>query len=148
MKDLFLERWIFKCRSLNCLGIDHDSITKLCRLSLISEFMMAFLSEDSDTARTSGLAECAKAVNKTNLGRRLLLLTCMNARLLRLQKSTNESAWGMGVELGTAGPGLTSTSPEEQRRSRIRVRLNAIRTACLVRSGTESKRSRFLGAEE
>jgi hypothetical protein len=31
------------------------------------------------------------------------------------------------VELGTAGPGFTSTSPEEQRRSRIRVRLKAIR---------------------
>ena len=32
---------------------------------------MAFLNQDSDTARTSGLVECAKAVNKTNLGRRL-----------------------------------------------------------------------------
>ena len=30
------------------------------------------------------------------------------------------------MELGTAGPGLTSTSPEEQRRSRIRVRLEAM----------------------
>jgi hypothetical protein len=40
-------------------------------------------------------------------------------RLLRLQKSTNESTRGIGVELGTAGPGLTSTSPEEHRRSRI-----------------------------
>jgi hypothetical protein len=39
----------------------------------------------------------------------------------------------MGVELGTAGSGLTSTSPEEQKRSRIRVRLRAIRTGCLVR---------------
>ena len=29
----------------------------------ISEFLVAFLSQDSDTARTSGLAECAKAVN-------------------------------------------------------------------------------------
>ena len=39
----------------------------------------------------------------------------------------------MGVELGTAGPGLTSTSPEEQRRSKIRVRLKAIRTGRLMR---------------
>jgi hypothetical protein len=83
----------------------------------ISGFLVIFLSQDSDTARTSVLADCAKAVNKTNLGRRFLMLTCMKPRLLRLQKSTNESAWGMGVELGTAG----ATSPEEQRRSRIRV---------------------------
>ena len=55
--------------------------------------VVAFLSQDSDTARTSGLAECAKAVNKTNLGRRLLMLACMKPRLLRLQKSTNDSAW-------------------------------------------------------
>ena len=55
------------------------------------------------------------------------MLTCMKPRLLRLQKSTNESAWGMGGEVDTAGPGLTSTSPEEQRRSRIRVRLKAMR---------------------
>ena len=87
---------------------------------------MALLSQDSDTARTSGLAECAKAVRKTNLGRRLLMITCMKPQLLRSQKSTNESTWGVGVELGTAGPGLTSTSPEEQRRSRIRVRLKTI----------------------
>ena len=80
---------------------------------------MAFLNQDSDTASTSGLAECAKAVSKTNLGRRLLMLTCMNPMLLRLQKSTNESAWGMGVMLEATGPGLTSTSPEEQRRSRM-----------------------------
>jgi hypothetical protein len=40
----------------------------------------------------------------------------------------------MGVELGTAGPGLTSTSPEEQRRSRIRVWLKAKITGSLVRS--------------
>ena len=85
----------------------------------ISEFLVAFLSQDSDTARTSGLAECAKAVSKTNLGRRLLMLTCMKPRLLQLQKSTNESARGMEVVLGAAGPGLTFTSPEEQRRSRI-----------------------------
>ena len=50
------------------------------------------------------------------------MLTCMKPRLLRLQKSTNESTWGMGVELGTAGPGLTSTSPEEEMRSSIRSR--------------------------
>jgi hypothetical protein len=49
-----------------------------------------------------------------------------------ITESTNESVWGMGVELGTAGPGLTSTSPEEQRRSRIKVWLKAIRTGCLV----------------
>jgi hypothetical protein len=45
--------------------------------------LVAFLSQDSDMARTSGLAECAKAVNKANLRRRLLMLTCMNPRLLR-----------------------------------------------------------------
>ena len=33
----------------------------------ISEFLVAFLSQDSDTARTSGLAECAKAVEKNKL---------------------------------------------------------------------------------
>ena len=32
----------------------------------ISEFLVAFLSQDSDTARTSGLAECAREVNKSN----------------------------------------------------------------------------------
>jgi hypothetical protein len=58
----------------------------------------------------------------------------MRPRLLRLQKSTNESTWGIGVELGTAGPGLTSTSAEEQRRSRIRVQLKAIRTSCVIDS--------------
>ena len=75
--------------------------------------LVAFLSQDSDTAKTSGMAECAKAVNKTNLGQRLLMLTCMKPRLLRLQKSTNESTWGIGVVLGATGPRLTSTSPEE-----------------------------------
>ena len=94
--------------------------------------MVAFLIHDSDMARTSGLAECAKAVNKTILGRRLLMLTCMKPRLLRLQKSRNESTWGMSVVLGATGSGLTSTSPEEQRRSRIRVRLKAIRIGHLV----------------
>ena len=84
------------------------------------------------------------------LGKRLLMLTCMKPRLLRLQKSINESAWGMGVELGAAGPGLTSTSPEEQRRSRIRVRLKAIRTGRLVRleqrvkgAGCLARKNRF-----
>jgi hypothetical protein len=32
-----------------------------------SRFLVVFLSQDSDMARISGLAECAKAVNKTNL---------------------------------------------------------------------------------
>ena len=96
----------------------------------ISEFLVAFLSQDSDTARTSGLVECAKAVNKSNLGRRLLMLTCKKPRFLRLQKSTNESAWG--VMLGTTGPGFTSTSPEEQRSCRISVRLRALKTGLLV----------------
>jgi hypothetical protein len=82
-------------------------------------------------------------VNKTNLGRRVLMLTCMKPRLLRLQKSTNVSTWGIGVELGTAGPGFTSTSPEEQRRSRIRVRLKARRTGCLVRSEQRIKGAGF-----
>ena len=113
----------------------------------ISGFLGAFLSQDSDTARTSRLAKCAKAVNKTNLGRRLQMLTCLKPMILRLQMSTNESAWGMGVMLGAAGPGLTSTSPEEQRRIRVRVRLKAIRTDRLVRMGTESKGGRFLGTE-
>jgi hypothetical protein len=96
----------------------------------ISGFLGVFLSQDSDTSKTSGLAECAKAFSKTNLGSRLLMLTCMKPR----HKSTNESTWGVGEELGTAGPGLTSTSPEEQRRSRIRVWLNAILTGRLARS--------------
>ena len=103
---------------------------------------MVFLSQDSDTARTSGLVECAKAENKTNLGRRLLMLTCMKPRLLRLQKSTNERNWWMGVEVDTAVPGLTSKSPEGQR-SRIRVRLNANRTGRLVRSEQRVKGADF-----
>uniref|UniRef100_A0A8C7HNN6 Anion exchange protein n=1 Tax=Oncorhynchus kisutch TaxID=8019 RepID=A0A8C7HNN6_ONCKI len=57
----------------------------------------------------------------------------MKPRLLRLQKSSKESAWGIGVELGTAGPGFTSTSPEEHRRSRIRVRIKAMRIGRLER---------------
>jgi hypothetical protein len=92
----------------------------------ISTFSVSFVSQDSDTARTSDLAEYVKAVNKTYLGSRLLMLTCMKQRLLRLQKSTNDSACWIGAELGASGPGFTSTSPEEQRRSRIRVRLKAI----------------------
>ena len=56
----------------------------------------------------------------------------MKPRILQLQKSTNDSAWGIGVVLGSTGLGLTSTSPEEQRRCRIMVRLKAIRTGCLV----------------
>ena len=82
------------------------SALKMLQLGMnISEFLEVFLSQDSDTARTSGLAECAKAVNKTNLGRRrLLMLTCMKPRLLRLQKSSKESTQRIGVELGTAGP--------------------------------------------
>ena len=91
-----------------------------------SEFLVAFLSQDSDMDGHQGLVECATAVNKANLGRRLLMLTCMKPRLLRLRKSTNESAWGH------TGPGLASTSPEEQRRSRMRVQLKAIRTGHLV----------------
>ena len=65
------------------------------------------------------------------------MLTCMKSMLLRLQMSTNESTWGMGVVLGAAGPGFTSTSPEEQRRSRIRVRLKDKITGYLVRSDRE-----------
>ena len=71
------------------------------------------------------------------------MLTCMKPRLLRLQKSTNENTWGVGVELGTAGPGLTSTSPEEQMRSRISVRLKAIRTGRLARSEQRVKGAGF-----
>ena len=72
------------------------------------------------------------------------MLTCMKPRLLHmLHKLTNEIAWGMGVELGTAGPGLTSTSPEEQRRSRVRVRLKALRTGCVVRSEQRVKGAGF-----
>jgi hypothetical protein len=104
----------------------------------ISGFLVVFLSQDSEMARTSGLA-----VNKTNLAGRLLMLTCMKPRLLRLQKSTNESARGMGMELGTAGPGLTFTSPEEQRRSRVRVRLKAKRTGRLVCSEQRVKGADF-----
>jgi hypothetical protein len=102
----------------------------------ISEFLVAFQSQDSDTARTSRLAGCAKAVRKTNLGRRHLMLTCMKPRRLWLQKSTNERAWGH------VGSGLTSTSPEKQR-SRMRVRLKAIRTGRLVRCEQRIKGADF-----
>jgi hypothetical protein len=109
----------------------------------ISGFLVVFLSQDSDMARKSGLSDCAKAMNKTDLERRLLILTSMKPRLLRLQKSTNESTWGVGMELETAGPRLTSTSPEGQRRSRIRIRLNAIRTGRLVHSEQRVKGAGF-----
>ena len=58
-------------------------------------------------------------------------------------KSTNESAWGMGVELGAAGPGIISTSPEEQRRSRMKVRLKAIKTGRLVHWGKRKNGAYF-----
>ena len=65
------------------------------------------------------------------------MLTCMKPKLFRLQKSTNESAWGH------TGPGLSSTSPEEQRRIRIRVRLKAIKTGRLVCWGQRIKGADF-----
>ena len=68
------------------------------------------------------------------------MLTCMKPRLLLLQKSTNESAWGHTV------PGLTSTSSEEQRRIRMRVKLKAINWSSSA-LGTENK-MRFLGVVE
>ena len=105
--------------------------------------MVVFLSQNSDTAKTSVFAECDKAVSKTNLGSSLLMLTWMKPRLFRIQKSTNESAWGMGVELGTVGHGLTFTSPEEQMTSRIRVHLMAIRTGRLVPSEQRVKGADF-----
>jgi hypothetical protein len=49
----------------------------------------------------------------------------------------------MGEELGTAGPGLTSTSPEEQRRSRIKVQLKTKRTGRQVRSEQRVKGAGF-----
>ena len=45
-------------------------------------------------------------------------------------------------------PGLTSTSPEEQRRSRLSVRLKAIRTGSSVAFRTENIKSSFLGVVE
>ena len=48
-------------------------------------------------------------------------------KAFRSQKSTNEGAWGH------AGPGFTSTSLAEQRRSSMRVRLKAIKTGRLER---------------
>jgi hypothetical protein len=50
---------------------------------------------------------------------------------------------GSQVESIAAGPGLTSTSPEEQRRSRIRVLLKAIRTGLLVHSEKRVKGAVF-----
>ena len=70
------------------------------------------------------------------------MLTCMKPRLLRLQKSTNESTWGVGVELGTAGPGLTSTSPEEKWDKGTAEDYTNWPSSTFR---TESKRSRFLG---
>ena len=116
----------------------------------MTEFLVVFLSQDSDTARTSGLTEYTKAVNKTNLGRRLQMLTCMKPRLLRLQKSTNESAWGMG----TAGPArhcrawinlyVTRGTEEDLDKGMAKGYKNWSSGAF----GTESRRSRFLGVEE
>ena len=65
------------------------------------------------------------------------MLTCMKPRLFRSQNSTNEGAWGH------AGPGFTATSPEEQRRSRMRVRLKAVKTGRLERCGQEIKGADF-----
>jgi hypothetical protein len=41
----------------------------------ISGVLVVYLSQDSDTAQTSGLAVYAEAMNKGNLGSRLLMLT-------------------------------------------------------------------------
>lgn len=71
------------------------------------------------------------------------MLTCIKPRLLWLQKSTNESVWGMGAELPAAGPGLTSTLPEEQWKSRIMVRLKAIRNGRPVCSEQRVKGTGF-----
>ena len=76
------------------------------------------------------------------------MLTCMKPRLLRLQKSTKDSAWGIGVELGATGPGLTSTSPEEQRRSGEKGTAKGFKNWSSSALGTENKRSRFLGVVE
>ena len=145
MRDLFLKRLIKKKLKLELFGhrpgkydITLQAIfTVDCKASPFGSSILTENVEVGDgnlrmfgglpkpgTARTSRLAECAKAVSKTNLGRRLLMLTCIKPRLLRLQKSTNEIAWGH------TGPGLTSISPEEQ--SRMRVRQKAIKTGCLV----------------
>ena len=103
---------------------------------------MVFLSQDSDKARTYGLAECAKAVNKTKL-REESSNVDMHEGCYGYRSQQMRTPFGMGVELGTAGPGLTSTSPEEQRRSRIRVWLKAIRTGRLVRSEQRVKGAGF-----
>ena len=73
------------------------------------------------------------------------MLTCMKPRLLRLQKSTKDSVWGIEVVMGATGPGLNSTSLEEQRRSRIRVWLKAIRTGRLVCWGQGIRGADFWG---
>ena len=83
---LISEKVNFKSRSLNCLGTDLDSMTELQAISAVdcnsapfgssilaeniivedefSGFLVIFFSQDSDTAKTSRLTECAKAVNK------------------------------------------------------------------------------------
>ena len=76
----------------------------------MSGFLVAFLSQDSDVARTSGLAECAKAVNKTNLGRRLLMLTCMNPRLLQLGVASLEAPVKLGAVSACVGGGTRGLS--------------------------------------
>ena len=42
VRDLFLERWIFKNRSSICLGTVLDSRTELCRLSLQHRLLRPF----------------------------------------------------------------------------------------------------------
>ena len=100
---------------------------------------MVFISQDSDTAKTSGLAECAKVVNKTNLGRRLLMLTFMKPKLLRLQKSTNESTCRSWINLY-----ITRGTEEKSDKGTAKDYKNWLSSTF----GTESKRSRFLGAIE
>ena len=72
------------------------------------------------------------------------MLTCMKPRLLWLQKS-NDSTWGIGVELGATGPGLTSTSPEEEQDKGTAKGYQNWSSRAL---GTENKRSRFLSVVE
>ena len=66
------------------------------------------------------------------------MVTRKKPRLLRLQKSSKESTWGIG-------PGFTSTSPEEQRKSRIRVRLKAMKIGRLERPEQRVKGAGFWG---
>ena len=50
MRDLFLERFIFKIRSSNCLGIDLESMTELQAISAVdcnsSHFGSSILTEN------------------------------------------------------------------------------------------------------